>query len=112
MLCGAVHFETSRDKYRWLNRVHAIFRGVVAVTAPRATAYSTTSGLKCANADFPLPAPTAKSNTRVTSRPHRFHLMNQTWPDCTSGWISDTGKVDQERDIVGVPPRELCVLAR
>jgi Protein of unknown function (DUF3237) len=29
MLCGAVHFETSCERYRWLNRVNAVFRGVV-----------------------------------------------------------------------------------
>jgi Protein of unknown function (DUF3237) len=30
ILRGAVHFETSCDRYRWLNHVHAVFRGVVA----------------------------------------------------------------------------------
>jgi hypothetical protein len=29
ILRGAVQFETSSDNYRWLNRVHAVFRGVV-----------------------------------------------------------------------------------
>ncbi len=29
VLCGAVHFETSCESYRWLNCVHAVFRGVV-----------------------------------------------------------------------------------
>jgi hypothetical protein len=29
VLRGAMHFETSCDRYRWLNGVHAVFRGVV-----------------------------------------------------------------------------------
>ena len=29
LLIGHAHFETSDDRYRWLNRLHAVFRGVV-----------------------------------------------------------------------------------
>jgi hypothetical protein len=29
LLIGHAHFETSDERYRWLNRVHAVFRGVV-----------------------------------------------------------------------------------
>lgn len=29
MLIGGAQFETSDDRYRWLNRIHAVFRGVV-----------------------------------------------------------------------------------
>jgi uncharacterized protein DUF3237 len=29
ILRGYAHFETGSDKYRWLNKVHAVFRGVV-----------------------------------------------------------------------------------
>jgi hypothetical protein len=29
VLRGCAHFETGSDEYRWLNKVHAVFRGVV-----------------------------------------------------------------------------------
>lgn len=29
VLRGHAHFETGSDQYRWLNKVHAVFRGVV-----------------------------------------------------------------------------------
>lgn len=29
LLRGYAHFEASRDEHRWLNKVHAVFRGVV-----------------------------------------------------------------------------------
>lgn len=29
VLRGYAHFETGSDEYRWLNKVHAVFRGVV-----------------------------------------------------------------------------------
>ncbi|MGE2817945.1 DUF3237 family protein [Mycobacterium heidelbergense] len=38
ILRGAVHFETSCDKYRWLNRMHAVFRGVVVGDGARGNA--------------------------------------------------------------------------
>ena len=29
LLVGNVHFETGDDRYRWLNTVHTVMRGVV-----------------------------------------------------------------------------------
>ncbi len=29
VLRGHAHFETGNDQYRWLNKVHAVFRGIV-----------------------------------------------------------------------------------
>jgi hypothetical protein len=37
MLIGHAQFETSDDRYRWLNKVHAVFRGVVVGDAAAGT---------------------------------------------------------------------------